>query len=83
MLMNADVPSTTRYCSLHREMAANSLRLARTAMTPKERDCYLLAAVYCVRQALRVEKAINTFFDGADVSTIPSQDLRPPARLHG
>ncbi len=75
MLTNPDILSTTRYCSLHREMAANSLRLAKKAVTPRERDCYLLAAVYCVRQALRVEKAINA--DLAETDAVTIHDVAP------
>jgi hypothetical protein len=80
MLTNTDILSTTRYCSLHREMAANSLRLARKAMTPRERDCYLIAAVYCVRQALRVEKATSADLIETDVGSLTSHDV-VPARL--
>ena len=67
--------TTTKYCALHREMAASSLRLARSAASSSERDSYLLAAVYCVKQALRIEKAIQPFMMEIDAADVPS-DLR-------
>jgi hypothetical protein len=75
MPTHAEYLTTTKYCALHREMAASSLRLARRAASSSERDSYLLAAVYCVKQALRIEKAIEPFVMEIDAADAHS-DLR-------
>jgi hypothetical protein len=75
--MSVHCLTTSKYCALHREMAASSIRLARKAASPEERDSYLMAAVYCVRQALRIEKAIQPFVaETYPTDAMPQPDLR-------
>ena len=58
-----DVLLSTKYCHTYRphyrDMAVDALRLARSAETSTEQDRYLLAAVYCVKRTLQMEKMLQ------------------------
>jgi hypothetical protein len=58
-----DVLLSTNYCRTYRphyrDMAVDALRLARRATSTTEQDRYLLAAVYCVKRTLQVEKMLQ------------------------
>jgi len=53
----------TKYCHTYwphyRDMAADAIRLARRSTTSTEQDRYLLAAVYCVKRSLQMEKMLQ------------------------